>query len=526
MQIIIPMSGLGERFIAAGYVTPKPLIEVDDLPMIQHVVNLFPGETNFYFICNHVHLENTNMRDILNKICPTGKIIGIDSHKKGPVYAVLKSKICDLIDDADEVIVSYCDYGTYWDYNLFLKTVRENKADGAIPCYIGFHPHMLGKDHYAYLRHKDKWLLEIREKKPFTDDKMSEYASNGTYYYRTGEIMKKYFGILMNLNLSVNNEFYVSSVYNLLVQDEMNVLIYEIDNMLQWGTPYDLECYNVWSNYFRCTQYNDSPYAKKVQPKKYQCTTILPMAGKGNRFSMVGYSDPKPLLLVNGLPMVIEAVNCLPQSDKIIFIGLTEHFNNYPIGPKIREYYPDCTIDLIDETTNGQATTCMIGINKNNIGDDEPILISACDNGAHYDVDKYDELMRDETIDVIVWSFTNNPTSKLYANMYAWLDVDENNNILRVSVKKQFSDRQNIHAIIGTMFFRKCKYFKEGYRYIVENNIKTNGEFYVDDLLNYLIDQNLKVKVFPVDYYLCWGTPNDYKTYLYWQDYFDKCKSH
>ena len=29
IQLIIPMSGIGKRFIEAGYTTPKPLIEVD-----------------------------------------------------------------------------------------------------------------------------------------------------------------------------------------------------------------------------------------------------------------------------------------------------------------------------------------------------------------------------------------------------------------------------------------------------------------------------------------------------------------
>ena len=38
MQIIIPMSGYGERFKKAGYKVPKPLIEVDGKPIIQLLV--------------------------------------------------------------------------------------------------------------------------------------------------------------------------------------------------------------------------------------------------------------------------------------------------------------------------------------------------------------------------------------------------------------------------------------------------------------------------------------------------------
>ena len=42
MQIIIPMSGFGERFRSAGYKKPKPLIEVNNKPIIEYVVNMFP----------------------------------------------------------------------------------------------------------------------------------------------------------------------------------------------------------------------------------------------------------------------------------------------------------------------------------------------------------------------------------------------------------------------------------------------------------------------------------------------------
>lgn len=74
MQIVIPMSGLGKRFKEAGYNDPKPLIQVDGKPIIEHVVNLFPGEKDVKFICNDMHLKETKMREILNDFCPHGKI--------------------------------------------------------------------------------------------------------------------------------------------------------------------------------------------------------------------------------------------------------------------------------------------------------------------------------------------------------------------------------------------------------------------------------------------------------------------
>ena len=60
MQIIIPMSGVGQRFIRKGYQMPKPLINVEGKPIIHHVIDLFPGETNFKFICNKEHILKTD----------------------------------------------------------------------------------------------------------------------------------------------------------------------------------------------------------------------------------------------------------------------------------------------------------------------------------------------------------------------------------------------------------------------------------------------------------------------------------
>ena len=192
---------------------------------------------------------------------------------------------------------------------------------------------MLGTDNYAFLKEKDsgsRWMERIQEKQPFTDNRMEEYASNGTYYFKSGKIMKKYFQRLMDLEMKVKNEYYVSMVYNLLVEDGLKVNIFEIEKMVQWGTPYDLEIYNRWSNYF-------SNIIKK-QPEfedRLDITTVLPLAGRGSRFSKFGYKDPKPLIDVNGLPMIVQAIKCLPQSNNNVFICLDDHLKNYPLENKL-----------------------------------------------------------------------------------------------------------------------------------------------------------------------------------------------
>jgi len=521
IQLIIPMSGIGKRFVDAGYKEPKPLISVDNKHIIEHVVNMFPGVTDITFICNETHLKETSMRETLLFIVPGCKIHSVpNENRKGPVDAVYQ--ISEYIRDNAEVIISYCDYSTQWNFNNFLQQTSTGIYDGMIPCYTGFHPHMLGGDNYAFCKHENKKLIQIKEKEPFTDNKMNEYASNGTYYFKGGSIVKKYFKELMDLDINLKGEFYVSLVYNLLIRDNLNVGIFEIEKMLQWGTPYDLEIYKSWSRYFE-----NLTKPQQTITHDDNVTLILPMAGKGSRFTEQGYSLPKPLLDIDNVPMVIQAVNCLPQTKHNIFICLREHVQKWNIDKKLMEVFSNTQIIDIENITAGQACTCELGINKFDVDLDKPILISACDNGVYYNTSKYAKLLEDENIDVIVWSFRNNQTSKVNPNMYSWLDVDNNDNINFVSCKKfVHEDPLKTHAIIGTMFFRKAKYFIDGLNKNYEQGLRTNNEFYVDDVINQNIKNGLNVKVFEVDSYICWGTPDDYKTYNYWKEFFTSCKWH
>ena len=137
-------------------------------------------------------------------------------------------------------------------------------------------------------------IREIREKQPFTNDKMSEFASTGTYYFKKGSYVKKYFKELIEKDININCEYYVSLVHNLLIEDGLVNLVYEIPHMLQWGTPIDVSEYMQWSNYNRQIIKGQ----KKVDIPN--CVTVLPMAGQGSRFSKEGYEVPKPCIPVNG----------------------------------------------------------------------------------------------------------------------------------------------------------------------------------------------------------------------------------
>lgn len=505
MKVVIPMSGMSSRFSAAGYSVPKYLIEVDGKKVIEHIVDLYPKDSDFVFIINDKHKEETDIVNVLEKLVTKKEIVTIPRHKKGPVFSV--SEFDSLIDDEEEVIVNYCDFSIYWDYRHFKEFVDETDCDGCIVCYTGFHPHMLGSDNYAFCRtDENNKILEVREKQPFTDDKMSEFASAGNYYFKKGSYVKKYFKQLMDEDININGEYYVSLIYNLLIRDGLDNLVYEVPHMLQWGTPGDLDIYNSWSNYYR------KALEGQKEVKLENCTLALPMAGAGSRFSKEGYTQPKPLIPVNGKNMVDQAVCCLPKTDRTIYACLKGH------------QAPGDDVVWIDEVLEGQACTTEKIVEHCGEGS---ILVSACDNGVFYDADKFLELVNDETNDIIVWTYRNNYTSQLQPNAYSWVNCDDEGNVTSVDVKNfRGTNPVEEFAITGTMFFRSKKVFDTSLESLYKNNVRTNGEFYVDSMLNEAISLGYKVKNFEIDNYICWGTPNDLKTYQYWQTFFNKVDWH
>jgi NDP-sugar pyrophosphorylase family protein len=251
MQIIIPLTGNGSRFVNAGYKTLKPFIKVDDLPIIEWVVKLFPNdEDKIIFICRDEHLKNLDYtKKELERIAPKSQLFAIDNwQKKGPVFDVLRAS--KLINDNSPCLISYCDFFMHWDYLLFKKQLLENNFDGSIPCYSGFHPHLIHpKNLYATCKVDDKNnLIEIREKFSWHKNKFLDLHSAGVYYFKSGEILKKYCQKLLDNHDHLNNEYYVSMVFNYLVKDNLKVWCPNIvERFCQWGTPEDLQEYLFWT---------------------------------------------------------------------------------------------------------------------------------------------------------------------------------------------------------------------------------------------------------------------------------------
>ena len=518
MQIVIPMSGFGERFRKAGYAVPKPLIPVDGKPILAHVIDMFPGETDFLFICNQEHLDEPAyaMAEQIRRYCPTGRIVGIEPHKHGPIWAVLQAR--KLIRPDDPVFVNYCDFTCYWDWADFKAFAAETGCAGAAPAYKGFHPHSLHGAAYAFIKESGGWLTDIQEKQPWTDNPIEEYASSGGYYFQSGALCLDAFDEVVARELTVNNEYYVSLACKVLAQRQLPVAVYELQHFMQWGTPHDLEEYLAWSRVFRRLAFDEARRARQSG------SVLVPMAGYGKRFADAGYALTKPLIPVSGRPMVIQATRDLPDAPATRFVLRQDLPMLGELLSKLRTSFVGASALVLDHGTEGQAVTCRLGLEGLDLH--APVTIGACDNAMLYDPQTFERQMAEGGPDVLVWAVRGHADGRLRPQNFGWVEADEDGRITGVRVKQAPEDPATAPLIVGAFTFRRAADFVRAYDLLIARDGRVNGEFYVDSLVEDAVNLGLDCRLFEIDHYLGWGTPNDLKTFEYWQSCFHKWASH
>ena len=257
MKIIIPFTGEGSRFQIAGYERLKPFINVLGKPIIEWIIKMFDDSDieNMIFITKSEHVRKYDyIISTIEKIAPNAKIIILDNAKKiGPVGNIMQ--IQEHIPDDEEIFISYCDYYMQWNWNKFKKDLIHKECEGSIPCYSGFHPHLISKNNvYASCKvDKNDNLIEIKEKFSWTEDKTQSRHSPGLYYFRNGALLKKYYQKLIDSNDNINGEFYCSLPYNYMVKDGLKVWCpTNVDKFCQWGTPRDLEEFLSFNKDYIC----------------------------------------------------------------------------------------------------------------------------------------------------------------------------------------------------------------------------------------------------------------------------------
>lgn len=233
-NVVIPMSGAGSRFAKAGYVNPKPFIDVNGKPMIQVVVenlNLDPQTSRFIFIVQLKHMEMFGVEYLLKLIAPGCVIIPVDGITEGAACSVLLAE--GFINNDEHLLIANSDQYVEWDSSAFMYSMISDYVDGGITTFKA------NETKWSYARLGDGGLVaEVAEKKVISDN-----ATVGIYYWKKGADFVRYAHQMIKKDIRVNNEFYVCPVFNEAIGDKKKIKIWPVTKMHGIGTPEDLRTF-------------------------------------------------------------------------------------------------------------------------------------------------------------------------------------------------------------------------------------------------------------------------------------------
>lgn len=235
-NVVFPMAGAGSRFVNAGYETPKPLLDVGGLHMVQRAAYGCNIGGRHIYVVQKEHSGKYDLPNLLKSFTPGLQVVvvEVDGVTEGAAASVLAAK--EYIDNDELLIICDSDTILDWDSIKFLIDAGEERhLDGSIVTFPA------EGDEWSYVDiHEDGVAKKVSEK-----EKISDHACAGVYYWRRGSDFVTYAEDMISKELNVNGEYYVAPVYNQAIQDRKLVAIYELDadSVHSLGTPEKYEAY-------------------------------------------------------------------------------------------------------------------------------------------------------------------------------------------------------------------------------------------------------------------------------------------
>ena len=94
--------------------------------------------------------------------------------------------------------------------------------------------------------------------------------------------------------------------------------------------------------------------------------------------------------------------------------------------------------------------------------------------------------------------------------MFGWIEYNlETLDILNISVKKPINETLSHPIVIGMFTFRDGQILQQCIESLIAKNHRIKGEFYLDSAVNEALNLGLRCKIFNVDHFISFGTPND-----------------
>ena len=243
---------------------------------------------------------------------------------------------------------------------------------------------------------------------------------------------------------------------------------------------------------------------EKTRPKWQggNMNVLIPMAGAGSRFQKAGYTFPKPLIEVNGKPMIQVVVENLNIDAKHIFVVQKEHYEQYNLKHLLGLISPGCEVVQVDGMTEGAACTTLLA--KEFIDNDEPLLYANSDQYLDWDSNEFMYSMIADEVDGGMLTFTATHPKWSFAKL------DEDGFVSEVAEKKPISNK----ATVGVYYWSKGSDYVKYAEQMIAKDRRVNNEFYVCPVFNEAIEDKKKIKMFDIDKMWGLGTPEDLEVFL------------
>lgn len=264
-------------------------------------------------------------------------------------------------------------------------------------------------------------------------------------------------------------------------------------NVVRVNNPNDLTMDKIIPSFVRVTN-------PKWQGGKLN--VLIPMAGAGSRFAQAGYTLPKPLIEVNGKPMIQVVCENLNMDANYIFIVQKSHVEKYNLKTLLRLIQPNCTIIEQDGVTEGAACTTLLA--SEFINNNAPLIIANSDQFIEWDSNLFMYKMIEQNLDGGIVSFEATHPKWSYAKL------NENGYVMEVAEKNPISSI----ATVGIYYWKHGSDYVRYAEQMIARQIKTNNEFYVCPVFNEAIQDNKLIRTFDVLKMWGLGTPEDLTTFL------------
>jgi dTDP-glucose pyrophosphorylase len=259
----------------------------------------------------------------------------------------------------------------------------------------------------------------------------------------------------------------------------------------------------TWGKINSRLQYMNSQMTSNTIPwKDSKLNVLVPMAGAGSRFAQQGYTFPKPLIEVNGKPMIQVVIENLNIEAHYIFIVQQEHYDKYNLKYLLNLIAPGCDIVQINGITEGAACSTLLA--KNYINTDSPLLIANSDQYVDWNSNECMYAFSADDIDGGILTFESTHPKWSYAKLNSSGFVSE------VAEKKVISNE----ATVGIYYWKYGSDYVKYAENMIAENIRVNNEFYVCPVYNQAIEDKKKIKVKRINKMWGIGTPEDLETFL------------